>query len=107
MPLRPHHTLCWIVTADHLCGDTQDFHSDDVDRFLPIIAEVWARFPDRDPLVPWQHDGRCLLVVCRWCGVAVGDGDHFADAEHAWAAAEEGGWLGDVCPFCRPANTPE
>ena len=104
MPLRPHYALCWIVTAEHCGGDTEDFHADDVGRFLPILAEVWARFPGRVPPTPWQGDEHCLLVVCRGCGRAVGDGEHFADVEHAWRAADDDGWQGDVCPFCRPSS---
>lgn len=104
MPLRPHHTLCWIVTAADCAGDLHDVHADAVELLLPGIARVWAAFPDRDPLVPWQHDTRCVLVVCRGCGHAVGDGEHFADPEHAWEAAHEDGWQADLCPFCQPSS---
>jgi hypothetical protein len=106
VPLRPHHTLCWIVTVEDCAGDVHDFHADALELWLPGIARVWAAFPEREPLVPWQHDTRCLLVVCRGCGLAVGDGEHFADAEHAWRAADEDGWQADVCPFCQPSSVP-
>lgn len=109
MPTRPLPYRCWILTVTHDCtGDDADWHSggEDVSPLLPGVAELWAARPDRMPPVPWRHDTGCLVVDCRVCGMQVGDGEHFADAEHALEAAECDGWQDDVCPFCQPVEVP-
>ncbi|MFI6228684.1 hypothetical protein ACIBCR_15385 [Micromonospora echinospora] len=106
MPLTRNHTTCWVLTVDRCDGELADWHADEVEPFLLAVAEVWAAWPERCPPIPWQNDVPCLLVQCRSCGLRVGDGEHFADAEHAWEAAENDGWQGDVCPFCQPVEMP-
>lgn len=106
MPLRHLPHLCWILTIDGLYGEMEDWHTHDLDELLTEVVERWVAQPDRMPPVPWQHDTGCLVVECRVCGLTVGDGEHFADAEHAEEAAENDGWQGDVCPFCQPVPAP-
>ncbi|MER7331749.1 MULTISPECIES: hypothetical protein [unclassified Micromonospora] len=103
MPLIRQPERCWILLVHSACADEdREHHRPTVDVFLPIVAELWARWPERDTPLPWLNDEPCLIVQCRVCGLAVGDGEHFADAEHAWEAAECDGWQEDVCPFCQP-----
>ncbi|MEU7978305.1 hypothetical protein AB0B63_07205 [Micromonospora sp. NPDC049081] len=104
MPLRRLPARCWVLVVDHCGGEPTDIHRYEVTDFFTPIAEVWARWPERIPPVPFLHEAGCVLVECRVCGLAVGDGEHFADAEHAWEGAECDGWQGDVCPFCQPVE---
>jgi hypothetical protein len=101
VPLTRLPERCWILAVDR-CGDLEDWHADNLDVALTAVAELWAAHPDRYPPIPWQDDRPCLLVQCRKCGNHVGNGEHFADVEHALEAAESDGWRGDVCPFCQP-----
>lgn len=112
MPLRPEPVVCWVLLVHQECtGELLDFHwpSGDGASIAQIDRVRWALFahdPSRNPPQPELHDGPCLVVVCRGCGMLVGDGEHFADAEHAWKAAAEDGWQADECPFCQPSPDP-
>lgn len=105
MPLRRLTERCWILTVSPY-GEMEDWHADSLDRMLTAVADVWAAHPHTCPPVPWQDDRSCLIVQCRKCWLSVGNGEHFADAEHAWEAAENDGWQGDLCPSCQPSRVP-
>lgn len=110
MPLTCEPAGCWILLVDGCDGELEDLHWPVTERgSLPTIEAVrWHLFAHNPMSPPPRPElwGPCWRLVCRCCGLAVGDGEHFADAEHAWEAAEGDGWLRDVCPFCQPSPHP-
>jgi hypothetical protein len=109
VPLTREPDRCWILLVASACtGELHERHWPAEDpASKPAIENIrWHLFahdPTRNPPEAELWDQPCLTVTCRCCGRQVGDGEHFADAEHAWEAAEQDHWQGDVCPFCQPA----
>lgn len=106
MPLQRLPGQCWILLVHHTCSDDlEDWHwpVSDPRSLARIDAVRWHLFaanPTVNPARPELEPERCLVLVCAGCGQWLGGGEHFADAEHAWQAAEEDGWQGDRCPAC-------
>ena len=109
MPLARASSACWVLLVYSECsGEWTDHHLPASDptalrRFEAVRWHLFAADPMSYPPRP-TLDAPCLLVRCPGCGRHVGDGEHFVDAEHAWEAAEQDGWQGDVCPFCQPSS---
>lgn len=110
MPFTRNPVVCWVLLVpDWAAGELCDYHAPagDCDAYRRLADLRWDMFaadPWRNPPVPELQARPCLVVQCRVCGLRVGDGEHFENAEYAWEAAECDGWQGDLCPSCQVHN---